>query len=194
MPITLGILAQSRQVVDTGAFQLLESTVLTGSQAFIEFTNLTTKYASTYQHLQIRMVARGTTATANTSIRINGSSSSIYSIHRLIAEYTGGTLGLTSQAQTSQDRMNFVATQGRSSSAANAFGASVIDLLDPFETGKNTVVRTLGGQLETNDSVVAVYSGMWNDTASVTSIRLFPGSGDYAQHSRFSLYGIKAVA
>jgi hypothetical protein len=86
MPITLGILAQSRQAVATGAYDLLESTVLTGNQTSVTFSNINTNYGSTYKHLQLRVVTRDTFTGGSGStvfIRYNADSGNNYAFHSL---------------------------------------------------------------------------------------------------------------
>jgi hypothetical protein len=185
MPITLGILAQSRQAVSAGAYDLLESTVLTGSQTSVEFTNLTTSYASTYKHLQLRMVVRTTRSDAadNIRIRFNGDAGSNYRFHLL----TGNGSSVSSGTGTN----TFIETYraAGNTATANVFGASVVDILDSFSTSKNKVTRNLAG-LPAQD--VFLSSGLWTNTSSITSIEL-TSLNQFAIYSRFSLYGIKGA-
>jgi hypothetical protein len=194
MPITLGILAQSRQEAAGATFQLLESTVLTSTQASVEFTNLTTKYASTYQHLQIRFTARqagGTGFNSTGIIRFNGDTASNYNFQALYS--TSGSVA--SDAGYSSSSINW--WLANENSVSNAFGAGVIDFLDPFETTKNKTVRMLDGAFQTNTNFqrfIAIRGGSWRNTASVTSIQFGVTSEVMAIGSRISLYGIKATA
>jgi hypothetical protein len=184
MPITLGILAQSRQEAAGATFQLLESTVLTGSQASVEFTNLTTKYASQYQHLQLRMVARTSRSTFSDdpfTVQFNNDSTSAnYKYHQLASAGPNVFSGAE----------NYMFTFANNTLATGAFGGVVLDILDPFETTKNTTARAFGGL-----SIIGLSSMAWFNTNSVTSIRIASfTSSNLLQNSRFSLYGIKATA
>ncbi len=186
MLIPLGFLAASSS--SAGSFDLLETTVLTGSQASVEFTNLTSKYASTYQHLQIRAVARGTGTGASDyiGIRLNGDTGTNYAWHQIYGN--GSTVG--SGAATSTTR-GLVAEIAGSGQTANSFGGAVIDILDPFETTKNKTMRGLSGNPTT---AVNLWSSFWNNTAGVTSITLVEYDGaSLASGSRLSLYGLKAA-
>jgi hypothetical protein len=184
MLIPLGFLASSG--VSAGAFELLESTVLTGSQASVEFTNLTTKYAADYQHLQLRVVARSTVAddADQLQLAINGTSNGT---HSLVG--TGSTVfGL----YYSTDKvMGWISANN---GPANAFGVMVLDVLDPFETTKNTTVRSLSGHAQSAAPRIGLQSGALFATNSVTSLAVNARGGNLAQYSRFSLYGIKATA
>jgi hypothetical protein len=191
MPITLGILAQSRQVVDTGAFVLLESTVLTGSQASVAFTSLTTKYAATYQHLQVRWAAR--TDRANTNDRLyltfNGDTGNNVYTHQLFGN--GSSVSGGAGWGTTDPKVLMESALLGSSATANSFGAGVMDVLDPFETTKNKTVRALFGN--TIAPRVEITSAVYLSTSSITSLS-FSAIGSLVSGSRFSLYGIKATA
>jgi hypothetical protein len=187
MLIPLGFLASSGAGGPT--YQLLESTVLTGSQASIEFTNLTSKYGADYQHLQLRMVTRTTRAAVNDNIliRFNGDSGSNYAWHSLGANGSG----VGSSAAASQSYALGGIPAGNSATT-NAFYPSVTDILDAFETTKNKTLRTLTG-LNESDREIGLRSAFWNNTNSLTSIELRSlNSANFVQFSRFSLYGIRS--
>ncbi len=192
MPIPLGILAAAGARQAAGAtFELLESTVVgSGGQASVEFTNLTTKYATTYQHLQVRLVARTTRAVTEdgaTRILLNGDSTlSNYRAHFLVG--TGSTV-VSYDAGNNPELGSFPGANA----GANQFAPMVIDLLDPFETTKNKTMRLLAGSAGSVNSI-RMHSTAWFNTNSVTTIAINATVGSWAQFSRFSLYGIKATA
>ncbi len=187
MLIPLGFIAASGAGA-AGSFDLLESEILTGSQASVTFSSLSTKYAATYQHLQIRIVARTTRAASEDGspiIYLNGDTASNYRSHYLVGNgsnvvsYDNGTnMGLGSYPGAS--------------AGANQFLPSVIDLLDPFETTKNKTIRVLAG-LSGSFNSVRLNSAVWLNTNALTSIQISANVGSWAQYSRFSLYGIKAA-
>jgi hypothetical protein len=187
MPITLGILAQSRQEAAGATFQLLESQVLGSTTASVTFSGLAA-YASTYKHLQLRHVGRTNRALTIdvVAMQFNADTASNYSLHRL----TGNGSSVASAGNASQGNF-FVGLIAGGNAGADQFGAGVIDILDPFVTTKNTTVRTLTG----TTSEINLYSGAWYNTAALTQIRLFPAASDsFVSGSRFSLYGVKATA
>jgi hypothetical protein len=196
MPIPLGILAAAgRSQAPAGAFQLLESTVLTGSQASVEFTNLATKYASTYQHLQIRATVRDSNAgnlQLGTFMQFNGVTTNSYSWHWL---YGAGSGSPTSQGFPTTNRI-LVGIEPTNGTTANAFGTHVFDVLDAFSSTKNKTTRSLSGNANAGGNFILLSSGAFYSTSAVTSIKLFPegGSDSFVQFSRFSLYGIRATA
>jgi hypothetical protein len=191
MLIPLGFLAASG--AESATFQLLETTVLTGSQASVEFTNLTTKYASTYQHLQIRMTARmtGSNNFENLLVRLNSDTGSNYARHALL----GNGSGVSSSASTSQTTMNLGPVPAGGNQGSGQFGAAVIDILDPYESKNKTIRNLFGKHTPTGgETWVGLTSGVWLNTASLTTILLYPETASqFATGSCFSLYGLKAA-
>jgi len=191
MLIPLGIFAGAGGAA--GSFDLLETTTLTGSQASVTFSNLNSNYGSTYQHLQIRFVAR-TTSTGieytNGRIRLNGDSGSNYAWHEL-RNLTGS---VTSTAGSSDDK---IATYWvNAGSVSGNYQAGIIDFLDPFETTKTKTIRMFDGAILSTSAWNCwsiLRSGLWNNTAALTSVELGMASNNWAIGSRFSLYGIKAA-
>jgi hypothetical protein len=189
MPITLGILAQSRQVVATGAFDLLESTVLTGNQTSVEFTNLVSKYGATYQHLQLRTVILSSQANL-VPLRFNDSTASARG-HFLRG--TGSAVGSFTDSTSGTGLIPYQLSCGTSSIPT----ASVVDILDAFETTKNKTVRSFYGDVSQSGNPFYVYftSGFTDGlTAAIDKIAIpHPNAQNFTQYSRFSLYGIKGA-
>jgi hypothetical protein len=195
MPIPLGVLAVAGAgagpVVAGNAYEHLETQILTGTQATVSFSNLNSTYGSTYQHLQIRMLLRTNRASQpqDTGIFTFNSNTSGYANHFLYG-YNGS---VTSAASVSQARIEFAISIAGSTNTANLFSGHIMDILDPFETTKNTTVRTLGGAAGAGATlaITELQSGFWNNTAAITSIT-FDAIGDFIAGSRFSLYGMRS--
>jgi len=167
-------------------------TVGSGGASSIEFTSI----PGTYQHLQVRWIGqsnRGTYATDNLWIRLNGDTGSNYAHHELRGDgASAGSFGYSSQ--TKQYVSGVIGTTQQSSS----FGAGVIDILDYTSTSKNKTIRVLAGKDNngTYASVggyVQVASGLYFATpAAVTSVTIIAENGNWQQHSTAALYGVKA--
>lgn len=163
------------------AFHHLETVRLGGNATSIEFANLA-RY-SDYQHLQIRSVVRmGPGGAVWTTMRFNGDSGSNYSDHGLVG--TGSGVG--SNAQTSGSSMRF------SFADSNQYVATVVDILDAYDSSKFKTIRSFLG-VHGFITEVQLRSGNWRSTAAINSLSI---SCDIAllAGSRFSLYGIKARA
>lgn len=184
----LGIIASSNYTVsNTGDYYSITTvTVGSGGSAYIEFTSI----PSTYTHLQIRTFQRDTGTPANMDnlyLQVNSDTGANYSYHRLIG--TGSSVLATTDTNTSNLK---VGLQPNAGITANAFGSSIIDILDYANTSKNKTFRTLVGS-DTNDSNgnVSLFSGLWRNTNAITSIKIYPEANNFAQYSHFALYGIK---
>ena len=165
-----------------GAFDLLETTVLTSDAASVNFSGLDAY--SDYKHLQIRLVARSDSgSTPNQWLEFNGdTTSSNYKYHALTGSGTS-----VSSFSGSPMFLHEVPSSGETS---GIFAAKVIDILDFSSTSKNTTVRTAVG-INASFNRVTLTSGLWIDTSAVTSINTYPSSGNFIAGSRFSLYGVK---
>jgi hypothetical protein len=158
--------------VDNGAMFPLGEFTLAAAQANVEFTNI----PSTYTHLQIRGIIRGTngsTGADSALITFNSDTASNYAIHRL----QGNGASVTADAFTGIADVS-VASLPRSGNTSNSFGAFVIDILDYKNTNK---FKTMWFQ-----------SGLWRSTSAITTVRMAAGgSGNtFAANSQFALYGV----
>jgi len=188
--ILLGILAAAGgAVAATDSYDLLETEILTSTQASVTFSELGSY--SDYKHLQIRMVAGTTSAyyTDTFNLQMNNVTSASYSWHRLYGY--GLTPAVVSNAGASQ---NSILAGSFAGSSSAGFGPAVIDVLDPFESNKNTTIRALSGSIDSGEPIVSLNSGAYYSVDSITSIKLLPDSGNFVTGSRFSLYGLKAGA
>ena len=168
-------------------YELISSTILGSNTASVNFTGLG-DYSSTYKHLQVRVVARTVRTEVNDSIitRFNADTGSSYAWHRLF----GSGSSVSSGAGTTQTSILTGETSGNTNTTS-AFMTTVIDILDPYSTTKNKTIRFLNGGAATFTHI-QLGSGLWINTASVTSFQLLPlNSANFLTGSRFSLYGIK---
>jgi hypothetical protein len=170
-----------------GDYELIESAILTSNESSVTFSNLGT-YASTYKHLQIRMVGRTTIAETGSAVffRFNSDTSTSYAAHDLFG--TGSSVLSTGSSSLTLTASNFIAG---GNAASNNFGAGIVDILDPYSTTKNKTVRGLSGVANSSGPIIILNSGLYYKTDSITSITLFPPSGNLVSGSRFSIYGIK---
>jgi hypothetical protein len=189
MPIPLGVLAVAGAGAAGGgnSYDLLETTTLGTAAASVTFSNLNNY--SDYKHLQVRYTVRTSRAQSFDTMltRLNSDSGSNYARHSLV----GDGSSVSSEASTSQTSVNSVRIIGNNATA-NIFAAGVVDILDFSNSSKNTTLRFLTGRLETGLNEIGLTSGLWNNTAAVTSVQFLPGTGpNFNIGCRFSLYGIK---
>ena len=166
-------------------FDLLQTEILTGSQASVTFSDLG-DYAADYQHLQLRLTTRTDRENPidNMRLNFNGDTGSNYRHHWLLGD--GGSVTSSTIASTNIELYRSAAA----TAASGIFGANVVDILDPFSANKNTVIRNLAG-ITTAANEVRLQSGLWVNTAALTTIAISTG-WQFIAGSRFSLYGLKA--
>lgn len=159
----------------------------TNAPATIDFTSI----PSTYEHLQIRGIGRtkrNIAASAGINMRFNSDTSSTYANHYI---YGSGS-SVAAAALSSYPRIDWIATSADDGNISGMFGPFVIDILDYASTNKATTVRSLHGVDTNGGGYMVMSSGLWTNTAAITSVSLIEGSGNgFAQYTQAALYGIK---
>lgn len=189
MLIPIGILAASGAGGGAGAFDLLETTVLTSSASSVTFSGLGAY--SDYKHLQIRMLIKSTsTSYDRLKVNLNNDTSGSYVSHYLRGNGAGVTSGNSGASQIAMYEIAHFT--GTLSSDTVQFTPVIFDLLDFASSNKNSTVRALSGyKPSTGTSYVNLTSGAYINTAAVTTIGLSCQGLNFQTGSRFSLYGIK---
>jgi hypothetical protein len=194
MPIPLGVLAVAGAGGGAaGAYDLLETTILTTNTASVTFSSLGSY--SAYKHLQLRYTARVDVSSTSFEVdlfaRINGvTTAGSYRKHQL-----RGNGSSVSSESASEDLLRFGGVPADGQTSTNQFGPGIIDILDFNSTNKLKTIRWFGGQVifyasSTLDGYVQLVSGALQSTNAITSIQLFVND-NFVPGSRFSLYGIK---
>jgi hypothetical protein len=163
-------------------------TVGAGGAASVTFSSV----PSGYKHLQIRGISRCTkvdTGSENVVMSFNGDTTNTnYRTHLIDGDGAGVS---STDIQVSAFYAQGALTIGNNATA-NAYGATVIDILDYTNTNKNKTVRLLTGVDTSGYGQIRFASSLWMNTAAITSITLNPRSaGNFSQYSTFALYGIK---
>ena len=168
------------------------STVGSGGSSEIEFASI----PSTYEHLQIRVMAKLTDSSGvggYAGVRFNSDASSAnYTFHRLKGDGSSAS-AYGSGTGTFDWIVNERITSSHSNFDTEEHGVLIIDILDYRNTNKYKTVRNLGGYDSNGTGEILLTSGLWLNTAAITNIKLLPSTTDFAQYSSFALYGIKGV-
>lgn len=161
-------------------------TVGSGGTTPITFTSI----PSTYKHLQLRGIARTTTA-ERINLIFNSDTGSNYSMHRLV----GNGSAASASAQTSQAAIWVGSGYDGVSQTADTFTAFIIDILDYTSTTKTKTLRAFDGLDKNGSGGIELSSGGWFKTPeAITSISMSIQSGtSFAQYTHFALYGIKGA-
>jgi len=165
------------------SFDSISTTTISGSGVTsITFSSI----PQTYSHLQIRYWTIA--ATANNSyprLRFNGDTASNYNSDRLVSDgtsvttYSGTT---TSQIESS----GFTWTAGDVDPEVG-----IIDIADYANANKYKVAISYGGADQNAGGGVWLASGVWRNTAAITSITII--SPSFGVPAKFALYGIKGA-
>lgn len=184
----LGIMASGNYPRVTNSYESIATyTVGAGGAADVTFSSI----PSTYKHLQIRFIARTARASFqddNMALQLNGNTGANYAWHQLSGD--GATASASSSTSTTDLRVGRVTA---ATATSGNFGTGVIDLLDYTNTNKYRTLRTLSGNEFNGSGTITFFSGLYQSTTAVSSIKLFSqtGANNFVQYSHFALYGIK---
>ena len=165
----------------TNSYFSIATATGTGSSSTISFTSI----PNSYTHLQIRFTGKGTgSAEVSSKIRFNSDTGSNYSWHQLYGyNFSPGA----SNGVSVGGILGFYTTGTNDS---NVVGVGVVDILDYTNVNKYTTTRLLSGMNGTN-GYIGLHSGLWQNTAAITSIDIAIDSGNWATTTQIALYGVK---
>ena len=171
----------------SGAYDSIATTTVgSGGTSSVTFSSI----PSTYTHLQIRWLAQSSnsaTAADNLAFRFNSDTGANYTRHYIDGNGAVATAG----ANTGVTQAYALCAQ-TSPTYPSAFGGGVLDILDYTNTNKNTTTRALSGaDFNGTGGLIMFTSGLWLNTAAITSINIRALAGNLTQYSQFALYGIK---
>lgn len=134
-------------------------------------------------YTDLKIVLSGRLDANNTAIKIqfNGLTTNLSSRY---------VYGSGSAATSYTDASNMYAYSNSSTYTSNAFANSEIYI--PNYSGSNAKSVSVDAVTETNATAadMALFAGLWNSSAAITSIKLLPNSGNFVQNSTATLYGI----
>jgi len=168
------------------AYEAIASTTLSSSAASVVFSSI----PSTYEHLQIRAYMRSTSV-ADTFVRsyfrFNSDTGTNYAEHNLVGN---GSSPTSAAVITTTSCCNSIVSG--SNAAANIYGVIIFDLLDYASSNKYRTARALSGVDTNGNGRAAFSSGLWLNTAAVTSITLSLDN-NISAGSVVALYGLKSA-
>jgi hypothetical protein len=168
---------------DPAATWLIQRVAGTGSSGVITFSNI----PQTYQHLQIRVLARATSSGNNINVTLNGNTGSNYAYHNV-----GGNGSIVfANGNATQTYMGFDDFTTVSSEGTGTMGVGIIDIHDYTSTTKNKTLRGFGGRDNNGSGNIKLHSGLFVNTGAITSITLTHNASSFTTASTFALYGFK---
>jgi hypothetical protein len=186
MPI-LGILASSTPAA-AGDFESIATvTVGAGGSSSVTFSSI----PSTYTHLQLRFIARQTSASGTQAyyLEVNGDTGNSYTNHFL---YGNGST-VTAEGYATGNFNGFGPMYITGTADSNIYSVGIIDILDYANTNKNKTIRGLHGHDANGSGNIYLTSTGWLSTSAISSLKFFRTSSTIAQYSQIALYGIKSA-
>lgn len=160
----------------TNSWESIESfTVGSGGTSSITFGSGGT-IPQTYKHLQIRAIWKGSSGIEPTIAYNSDTTLANYYRHYLQGD------GSSASAGGASNRAIFGYNTGTN------FTGNVMDILDYANVNKNKVSRTVWGNDTNGGGYIGLTSGLWLNTAAITSITI---AASFSEYSSFALYGIK---
>lgn len=169
-------------VYSPSSFESIATLTGSGTPTSVTFSSI----PSTYKHLQVRFFGR-LSGTSRFQMRFNGDSGNNYSVHAILA---GGTSIYGIAGTPSGTSLSLGYTDGD----PYIFCSNVVDILDYANTSKYKTTRALTGfdKNTATSGEVGLWSGLWLNTAAISSITLVSNNGATIDaNSSFALYGIK---
>jgi hypothetical protein len=162
-------------------------TVGAGGAANIEFTSI----PGTYTDLVVKTSIRNTASNGydNVQVSFNGAPSGTSYSARNLTDYVTAVI---SQSSTSASSFLYLYSSG-ANATASTFANSELYL--PNYAGSSNKSISADSATEANSSSAftstrAIAAGLWAETSAITSLRLTPSSGNFAEFSTATLYGI----
>lgn len=163
-------------------------TVGSGNSSYLEFANI----PSTYTDLIILFSGstnRGNLQADGVAIRFNTDlTSGNYSAERLYSDGSG---------TMAQDQNNAGAgltnSTGSGSTSSSIFGNSSIYIPNYAGSSEKKTFLADGASENNGGAYLNICGGMWNSTAAITNVRLYPETNatSWLQYTTATLYGIK---
>jgi hypothetical protein len=187
MPI-LGIIASSFRsgAGPEGAYDSLATVSLSATTATVTFAGI----PSGYKHLQLRIMGRSTRTSSPANkftYTFNGSATGYGYSHFLYGEGSGSAIAGNANGST----YAFGTPVATDASTSGIMGVAVMDVLDYANVNKYKTTRILGGEDSNGSGEIYLTSGLWQNTAAITSISLSIDSFNWAANTTIALYGVK---
>jgi hypothetical protein len=172
-------------------FELIaSSTVGAGGAANITFSTI----PATFTDLVVKWSLRSTSTSGNleyVQLRFNGSSAANYtsrSVYGAGSTVASGTRSAQTELWTG---VNSFTANNANDTASTFSNAEIVIPNYAGSTQKSVSVDAVAENNSATTNQLGLTAGIWTLTSAITSIALFPLSGNWVQHSTAYLYGVK---
>jgi hypothetical protein len=172
-------------------YQLIASvTVGAGGAANIDFTSIPGIYTDLIVKFSLRSTASDSGGSNPSDARLSFNNSTSGYSERMI--YTDNATSVASAATSGSGFFNWAGTQNSNSNTAGTFSNCEIYISNyAGSTNKSVSSDAIRENNATGGIQMRLFAGLWSNTSVITSVKLAPDYGNFAQHSTATLYGIK---
>lgn len=161
---------------------IAEYTVGAGGVATVDFTSIPQTYTDLYLSVSVRGANSGGPESYFLYASFNGVTTN-RTYRRL--EATGGSISYDTGSLAP------ICVAGGTAVGTNIFAAGSTHISNYSSTTANkNYYSSWSSEHDSTASDVGIIAGLWQNSAAISSISIYLSSGNIAQHSRFSLYGI----
>lgn len=158
-------------------------TVPSGGVSVIDFDEIPGKYQHLHLRASLRQVNSGSGQLVR--VRINGDTGANYAWHLTYGDISSSAS--TGSASQSHMASAFISS---SSQTTGVFSADLFDIYDYSKIDKHKTLMAKSGYDSNGSAYLGIGSGLWMNTNSVNSVQIFPASGNLAEYSVATLYGV----
>jgi hypothetical protein len=165
-------------------------TVGSGGAANIDFTSIPATYTDLVVKFSLRSTASDSGGSNPSDARLSFNNSTSGYSERMI--YSDNGTSAASAATSGSGFFNWAGTQNSNSNTASTF--SNCEVYIPNYAGSNNKSVSSDAIRENNATggiQIRLFAGLWSNSAAITSVKLAPDYGNFAQYSTATLYGIK---
>lgn len=158
-------------------------TVGSGGASTIDFSSI----PNTYTDLAVLYSTR-VTASANSIIgyfRFNGNSAN-YTWRRVRSD---GSSAASAANTATTEIYGFYSSAANDT--ANTFSNNLLYIPNYTSSNNKSVSCDTASENNGTEAYAGFIAGLWSNSAAITQITFYPNSGDFAQYSTATLYGIK---
>ena len=132
------------------------------------------------------LVLNSTTSITDRSIRLqfNSDTGTNYSYTNVLA-YSGGAI--------SQRLTNYASIAFGSSSDTSGSNVYILNIQNYANTNTYKTILSRGNAIGSSASSTDAHVGLWRNTAAITSLNIYPSSGNFNTGTIATLYGIAAA-
>lgn len=187
--VTEAMLDNLSDNLTAGVTRPLAEVILAAPAATVDFSSI----PATFRNLRVTINARGSAAssTIDTFLRFNNSTN-VSEYHSQGMFVVGSTQNAVEYAGSFSGILIGV-IPGTSATQANEFGGYAATVFDYLNTTSLKTAIAIGSERYGGSAAgfqrTYIIGGTWDSTAAVNRLTLFPGSGNFAAGSKFTLYG-----